>query len=909
MKTKLTINSLARSNLKHRKKQYTLMFVGIFLSMLFSSTMLFFVSSVFTSAEEYSKSNYGNCDKIVYSKEEGDNFYENGVRKNVISDYAFAYLIGRIYPEKDGEELNLNVAYLDEKAKDFYYVSLLEGAYPTKDGEIALEKATLLQINPELKVGDTFTVYMRGQNGSELLDEYTEKDFTLTGILKNKRSRYLLEQKLYYDFLPSAFVSGSGEMLPGSKEAKVGYVKTVDIKTDDDTVDAYTWYDYSREYTLATDFSSAQVNANLHNQDLRSSSIFSYMLFAVFFSAVLLFASFIGIINAMNSNIADRKKQIGMLRTVGATKRQIRKVFGREAIIISLVCAPASVVIAYFAVKFASKFFGEDFVFVPNIPMLLLSGVFSLICVVVSSFVPLRTASKISPVQSIRNIEITRKMKKKKIKSKSTFNVAKLLANRNLNFYRQKQTAVSIFLIITIIGSCFGFSYLEYAMSDESGIIADYSLYANGYPAYDWGYNARNDLWTGFNENTKQEILDIPYIGSVTGVKVCPTLIETPEISDYMKVFSHNAWFATNVSCEDEALGKITKNYCQTDGELFGLKVISVDDSLIEIIENRLESGKIDTTRLDSGEEIILYAPDKIAYGEEPSQNGGTISWIHTDEKIKDSETYIDAAERDMGVGDTLKLNVLFADYSYDNEERYENVEVKKKDVKISAHLKCNTEIARYFDESGYIYLITTHKGMENICGDFNYINLKAGLKKEHKENMTVETDEEIMNKLESITINMSEYTYVSSLYQLETDNETIYSLLFFVLLSMMILLMAGSMSIINNSLTARIRENKREIGTLRAVGTTQKDLTMSYIRQLLSMFGWGTGIGFGIFFIAYIGIKIFEKVKEKEMFLGFCIWPAILATVILFIMCSLNLYFKIKKETKNSIIDNIREL
>ena len=116
-------------------------------------------------------------------------------------------------------------------------------------------------------------------------------------------------------------------------------------------------------------------------------------------------------------------------------------------------------------------------------------------------------------------------------------------------------------------------------------------------------------------------------------------------------------------------------------------------------------------------------------------------------------------------------------------------------------------------------------------------------------------------------------------------------------------------MSIINNFLTARIRENKREMGTLRAVGATHGNLTMSYIRQLLSMFGWGTGIGFGIFIIAYSGLYIYCKIKEFEFIFTLSVLPAIAATVIIFAVCSLNLYFKIKKETKNSIIDNIREL
>lgn len=116
--------------------------------------------------------------------------------------------------------------------------------------------------------------------------------------------------------------------------------------------------------------------------------------------------------------------------------------------------------------------------------------------------------------------------------------------------------------------------------------------------------------------------------------------------------------------------------------------------------------------------------------------------------------------------------------------------------------------------------------------------------------------------------------------------------------------------SIVNNSLTARIRESKRELGTLRAVGVNQADLVNAYVRQLLSIFSWGYGIGFGVFLIGYLieflGCKLNE---ETTMSMIFSPWITILFCAVLFAICSINLWLKIKKEMKNSIIDNIREL
>ena len=115
--------------------------------------------------------------------------------------------------------------------------------------------------------------------------------------------------------------------------------------------------------------------------------------------------------------------------------------------------------------------------------------------------------------------------------------------------------------------------------------------------------------------------------------------------------------------------------------------------------------------------------------------------------------------------------------------------------------------------------------------------------------------------------------------------------------------------SVINNSISARIRENKRVIGTLRAVGADQRDLVKSYIIQMLSMFSWGTGIGFSVYLVLFITSKIIKIFYPSMIDLSFNPWVTIAMTILLFAVCSINLWSKVRKEMKNSIVENIREL
>lgn len=895
MKNKLTINSLAKSNIKHRKKQYTLMIIGILISMILSSTTVLFASSMVTSTTEYYKNNYGNCDVIFYHKNADDGFYEQALEKNIISDCGFAHIIGRIYPEKDSEELNLNLGYLDEKGKELYNISVSEGKYPTEKGEIALERTTLDLINPDLKIGDTFTVFLRGQNAETQLDGLEEKSYRLVGILQNKKTNILRDGGGDGNrFIPSAFVSDGSDLPSGGKEAKLAYLNL--IKGDNGFS---SWFDYMRSNGLIGEGEySMHIFLYSNKEQFQYSNTFSTMIFICVFAVILLISSSIGIINAINSNIADRKRQIGMLRTVGATKRQIRKIFIREAIIISLACAPVSLVIAFIAVKSMSVFFGNDFAFTLNIPVLLLSGVFSVLCVVLASVIPVFSASKISPVQSIRSIEAMRKMKNKKIKSNNFYDVSKLLAKRNLTFYRKKQIIVSILLIITIVSSCFCFTYLKAAAAEEfDRTWKDYEISATG-GAIDAHYNVKNNGsdFIGFNENLKQTVWNMPYFDNITGKKRCLGTLLLDKPSEYFDIYTRS-----NGITDEESISQV-KGTCQTNKDIFAIEIIGLEESQIELLKSRLSERKIDIDKLNSGEEVILVAPDKIAYGEDVRSDIGSYSWIDIDEKIKDNEEYIATAERTVNAGDTFELNILFCDDSYDDRECVKNT------VTISSlinHKDINSIIG-----CDYFSIITTNEGVKKLSDNkIGYDRLSATLKDNYKDNMTEELDREIVNKIELATMNTSCYFMTESRYEIENYNSLTFIGLFTAVLSVMALFLAGSISIINNSLTARIRESKREMGTLRAVGATQRDLTMSYVRQLLSMFGWGTAIGFGIFFVAYAVLKIVAKFTSIEIYLDLCIWPAAVATVLLLIICSLNLYFKIKKETKNSIIENIREL
>lgn len=926
MKSKLTVNTFAAKNIKSRKKRYALMITGIILAMVFSSSILFFATSMVSSMKEMSRNSYGNCDVVLFNTDE--EMMRTAYEDDIVTDYGFGHIIGYVEPLSEEETKGVSVGFLDEKAKELSYISFLEGGYPQNDGEIALEKSALVRLAPDAKVGDTIKIKFYNRNGSEISEDYGEKSYKLVGIARNKLSnigqRYDLGS--LFESVPSAFVYSGAETELGGKEGLCCYMNYSRISTPTDT----TGYGRFRDYLNEKGYEREAWTDVLQNDNYLfwNTSAATTSIFAVILIGVLLIASCLGIVNTFNSNLKERKKQIGMLRTVGATKRQIITIFGREAFFISLLSAPVSVAVSYFLVKAATKLLGEDFIFVPNIWVLLLCALFSVCCVMFAALIPLVSASKVSPMASIRDTQMMRKMKTKRIKTKKSFDMPALLAKRNLIFFRGKQTVVSILLIITIVVSCYGFSFYEDFKNENYYYYSyDYSVYMARHSIYNELLNIA-DVETGYNENQKRDILLSPYVEKINGAQSCNVLVRTEEIPDFIRTinyFGFNQLFKPsldekleNINADniDEYYGQYSDTYYEAKDRyaisenFYNIELVSLEPEILEKLENNVVSGKINIDKIMSGDEVIVYAADQIGITVETNEEGlvSGCHYLYNEDVTSDSNCIV-TAQSDYKAGDKLDLSILTGDELKSEENEFpENCERKDKTVTIGAVVN---ELPDMFSEEFYshhdMFLFTVNEAMSSFSEIEKYDKLNIYLNTE----CTPEIDNEVRSILDNINeLDPNSEIYSRFEYQAENDKTGKFALISIV--SIIILFLCISASIINNSLSSRIRESKREMGTLRAVGATQRDLVNSYIRQLLSIFGWGYGIGFGAFIISYVIYALAYKSMHEDsgsVPLAFSIWQTLIACLILFAVCSINLWLKIRKEMKNSIIENIREL
>lgn len=966
MKKKLTVNTLAMGNLKQRKKQYTILIIGIILAMVFSSGVMFFISCTKSSNEEYKRRSMGNFYGYYFACEDFVDV-EQGVKDGLVESYGYAHVLGYAYTDEQEMDKGTPVAWLDEDAKDLYYAHFIEGRYPEAKGEIAIEKDAALRLGIKPIVGEEISFSMLTANYTGFLNASTEKTYTIVGIMTDKRKNF--EKFLGRDDIPqfpAALVSSEETVDIGGKEIPaVLFNATQDslketIKTEVlPEIYSYNSLFFVNFISPIYDKAIAVYGENYNNpnimynvQNLYADSngeVMNSSLLSVTLAVVLTIASCIGIISAFTTNLKERKKQIGMLRAVGATRRQIINIFGREAFFIALICSPIGVGISYLGVKLYAKIMGDGFIFIPDYSVLIISALIGIICVMLAALIPLISASKISPMQAIRNVELSRKMKHKKIKTQKHFIVPKLLANRSMKFYRGRQIGITLILIITIFISSFGFAFLKDEFINytwDTFNTSDYVIRRNNYPDRTAYVNLPN-IDKKINLNNIRDILDYPMFKSTYGYKEGNTYVATDEYSDYMKLIQLGSMFnvryndssdyqtKANVK-EDMSIDELLdiwydentdfysklKTNSQNSQELLLTEIQGYDSIVIENNLERFEviDGKINIDKLDSGEEIILVAYGNAGFEVQWDEKGRVYSYglEDMDNPLKPGITAQNYYKRnnieseilatttlDLKVGDTMKLCTLYSDVTEVDFEAYEFLDKEHlttytKEVRIGAVVK-----PFYFSETAsnhqYLGVVTTSSGMDIITGHkHDYENLNI----DYDGSINDESDREATEYLDTVFAG-SYFKAVSGYAQDKEDQQTA-KILMISLLSIVILMFSICASIVNNALTAKIRESKKEIGTLRAVGASVKELTSAYIRQLVSMFAWGMGIGLGGYTIAHFGAKLYYK---DEYLLPYFIWPSIVICLLLCLICSINLYAKIKQEMKHSIVENIREL
>jgi ABC-type lipoprotein release transport system permease subunit len=933
-KSPFTVNSIALANLRGRRGEYRLLITGIVLAIYFIATTLLFAATMYTSLREQHYRQLGRQDAVIFNCQDAP--LEELTANGVFSEYGTAETVGYVLPDGQNEGNGFSIARFDETAINLARKEALEGRLPEKAGEIALERSTLARLRSGAAVGDAVPLTLLIPDGTDFLDAPVQKTFTLVGILSDQ---LLYIEKLYphpgapaYRDLPAGVLSAKEPPLAAggrdvvncygryaqSASASYQLLKSFCEKNGIVVASDIVWP--NMEITRYQFFGGNYINGD----DIIFTSAF-FMIIAL----ILMCATCLGIVNSFTASLESRKRQIGLLRAVGATKRQIRQVFGRETLLIAVFSIPLGLLPACLTVWGISRILGPDYIFRLNVPIITGVAAAGVLCVLLAASLPLKRAARIPPMQAVRDVDLSRSMKKSRVESERVFNVPRLIARRGLTLYKNKQIAITAMLVVTLMLLSLAVFAAAPLIRDVNAVDygGDYRLYyPEGGPV---GWFVEHDFHKpGISEQDRADAAALPTVKTVIGEKALSVKIIADKITPYM-VGSHFDYYfyyeyLSSGMMEEQEL---VRQYYQQQGNIYEqskakygytqdyitVECLGTDAEAVEQLSPFVSEGRIDVDKLSSGEEILLVAPAE--YGVSVQRESGEGASWRTDYELDRNETYTCTYKNDaFQAGDPLTLSLLYSDEPEQDDEEG-NPKLPDDAVRLDRRITIGAilepsaggeDLAERFSPSFYPgdvgSMITTSAGLRALGFDVPYDSLNITL----LQSPNPALEEYLDASLAQIAARTAGVDLRSFIAIAREDRRTIYGLLI-AAGALIILFFAICASMVNNTLSARIRANKHQIGTVRAVGASEREIVHSYLWQLLSLFAWGTIIGLA----AELGVCrwLLSTQEMQSVKAALPLWQPLLFVALLFFICFLNVRSKVGSLFKDSIVENIREL
>ncbi|MDD6235114.1 MAG: FtsX-like permease family protein [Lachnospiraceae bacterium] len=472
------LNKVTRKALGRNRMRTFVTIIGIVLS----AAMFTAVTTSITSMQNYMKKCCEQTDGSWYARYNmADNSKLSEIRSDSdVSRVETLEMIGYADIKSNNEyKPYLYIGGMSENFTDIVAVNMIEGKLPQNSGEIILPKHLITNGgNKDYNIGDKITldVGQRSYGGSVLSQQNSYYAYE-EGDEKGD------EEKLINTGTREYTIVGFYERPAFEPYSAPGYTAL----TVGDGSDAAVYDVFYKTKKAGTIYTTAQRlnpdgESTVYNSDyLRFSGVSSNMAFnSVLYSfagilmALIMFGSISLIYNAFSISVSERTRQFGILKSVGATKRQMRHSVMYEGMLLSIIGIPvgigAGILGMFITFKCTGKFFGMmlvngvDVTFGLHITWqaLVIAAVVCLVTVMISANIPAVRAARKPAIEAIRQTNDVN-IRKNKIKtSKLTyrlFGFEGMLASKNFKRNRKKYraTVLSLFMSIVLFISASGF--------------------------------------------------------------------------------------------------------------------------------------------------------------------------------------------------------------------------------------------------------------------------------------------------------------------------------------------------------------------------------------------------------------------------------------------------------------------
>lgn len=843
------LNRLTIKNLRLNKKRTIVTIIGIILS----TALMVGIGLLFSSFQDLMIR-----DTIGYSGKYEANYSDVDLDKlNNIKDKGFTYFYEKPIGFSKIESSNEYKPYMyitGVNKEYFNELKLVDGSFPKNENEVVISNHVITNGGLNYKVGDivTFKYGKRNIEGNDTLanSELVDGEFLTNEGTHTYKIVGIVERSNFESYSASGYTAF-----------------TVDVNSDKGNVNLYVMFNKNKKIIKQSEELAKELNYNgdinynstllaLYGESTYGNVMSSMGGMMIIMLSLVSIGCIIVIYNSFAISVMERKKEFGLLSSIGATKRQLSHTVFFEAVVVGVIGIILGILGAYIGIgcviliinNLISDMLEYKLHLVTNPLFIIIPVIFMIIVIGVSAFIPSRRASKVSPIEAIRqNDDI--KINKKKIRTSKLvnklFGIEGEIALKNIKRNKKKYRVTIVSLFISIVLFISFSSYMNYTLNTASSVM--------GEVPYDYQIS-----YFGDDPNNDKEALD----------KI-NEIVKSSDVKEYVSYSVSNLSIIGNYTYSDEYLDFYKSAYGENG--IKALNNLKYQYISIYILDDNSYNKYKKLIGLDKDSVILLNKFKGVSYGNNkrvnyniPVINNGNIN-------IK-----ICNFDNDEDV-DTTKYcnnnidNIFVTNKSFDLIEEFSYMD----DFKLIVNKKLYDSIS---DSS-------THYTQFNIISD-NTNNI---------DKLTKELD-----KYSNVN-----YTNIKEAMKQANNLILVVKILMYGFISLVTLIGVTS---VFNTISTSMALRKREFAVLRSIGLTNRGFNKILFFESL-FFGMKSlifAIPVSIGITVLIHYALADMVSISTIIIP---WKYIIISIVsVFVIVLLTMMYSTSKIKKHNIIEQIRE-
>lgn len=843
------LNRLTIKNLRLNKKRTIVTIIGIILS----TALMVGIGLLFSSFQDLMIR-----DTIGYSgKYEAKYNDVDLIKLNDIKDKNFTYFYEKPIGFSKIESSNeyKPYMYITSVNKEYFNeLKLVDGSFPKNENEVVISNHVITNGGLNYKVGDivTFKYGKRNIEGNDTLanSELVDGEFLTNEGTHTYKIVGIVDRSNFESYSASGYTAF-----------------TLDVNSDKGNANLYVMFNKNKKIIKQSEELAKELNYDgdinynstllaLYGESTYGNVMSSMGGMMIIMLSLVSIGCIIVIYNSFAISVMERKKEFGLLSSIGATKRQLSHTVFFEAVFVGVIGIILGILGAYIGIgcviliinNLISDMLEYKLHLVTNPLFIIIPVIFMIIVIGVSAFIPSRRASKVSPIEAIRqNDDI--KINKKKIRTSKLINklfgIEGEIALKNIKRNKKKYRVTIVSLFISIVLFISFSSYMNYTLNTASSVM--------GEVPYDYQIS-----YFGDDPNNDKEALD----------KI-NEIVKSSDVKEYVSYSVSNLSIIGNYTYSDEYLDFYKSAYGENG--IKALNNLKYQYISIYILDDNSYNKYKKLIGIDNDSVILLNKFKGVSYG-----NNKRVNY-------------------NIPVINNGNINIKIC--NFDNDEDVDTTKYCNKNIDNIFVTNKSFDLIEEFSYMGDFKLIVNKKLYDSISDSSTHYT-QFNIISDNTNNIDKLTKE--LDKYSNVN-----YTNIKEAMKQANNLILVVKILMYGFISLVTLIGVTS---VFNTISTSMALRKREFAVLRSIGLTNRGFNKILFFESL-FFGMKSlifAIPVSIGITVLIHYALADMVSISTIIIP---WKYIIISIVsVFVIVLLTMMYSTSKIKKHNIIEQIRE-